>query len=115
MDREKDKWKTHLFGKTKEELLRQCTQLKIPVQTSVAKMPLVKLICNKNGEPEQPTPKPEFTGSFSSVPSTASAINCLTVGKLRQILRYYNMPVFGTKDELSLRVYLLRHGCFDAV
>ena len=62
MDRERDKWNGHLLlGKTKEELLQQCKLMKIPVQTSVGKVTLVKLICEKNGESEPPPLKAEFT------------------------------------------------------
>lgn len=34
----------------------------------------------------------------------------LSVGVLRAILSHHDMPIHGVKDELVLRVFLLRHG-----
>ena len=43
-----------------------------------------------------------------------AAVNHLTIPKLRSILKYHHISQFGTKDQLVIRVHLLRHNHSDA-
>ncbi len=54
-------------------------------------------------------------GKLAIIPTTTSTIAKLTVGKLRAILKYHGFPVTGGKDQLVLRVGLLRNGQRAAV
>lgn len=71
---------------------------------------LVSLISARNDENYPQLQKPLYSGKLSSVPTSTTAINKLPAGKLRAILKHHNCPVFGTKDQLVLRVLLLRQG-----
>ena len=50
-----------------------------------------------------------------NVPRTIAAINHLPVAKQREVLHYHDFPILDTKDQLALRVYLLRHGQTSAI
>ena len=56
--------------------------MKIPVQISVSKVTLVKLICEKNGEPEPPSPKAEFTAVQEPYPVFQAPPQRSTVSQL---------------------------------
>ena len=49
-----------------------------------------------------------YNGNLQSLPASIGAINKLNVSVLRAILHYHNVSHDGTKEELALRVYLLR-------
>ena len=44
------------------------------------------------------------------MPTSVASLSKLTVAKLRAILRYHNCSIVGCKDQLVLRVLLLRQG-----
>ena len=108
-DEERERWKAHpLYSKnTKEQLEKLCHSLKIPVTPALTKHQLATLIMKKRGDPE---PKAvSQTLSLSEFPDTVTGINHLPVGKLRRVLHQHNFPITGSKDQLVLREYLLRH------
>ena len=103
-----------LQTKTREEFEKMCRNLKIPVTTALAKHDVVELISRKRGD-RDPTVPTLYTGRLADVPKTTSAIANLPVAKLREILHYHGFTIAGNKDQLSLRVYFLRHGETAAV
>ena len=119
MEKEKNRWKSHeLYRKnTKVQLEALCRKSKIPVTSSLAKHQLVSLITSKRGEepPSQSPVNSEYNGNRSSIPTTTTAISRLTVAYLKSILAYHHLPVLGSKEQLVLRVYLLRHNEIAAV
>ena len=56
-----------------------------------------------------------YTGNLSSIPPTTTNINHLSINYLKSVLLYYNLPTMGTKDQLVLRTYLLRHNRVDDI
>ena len=114
-DHERTKWKHPLYSNnTKEELEKICRTMKLPVTSSVTKHQLVSLITKKRGE--EPRECSHFyTGKLNDIPKTIAAINHLPVAKLRELLHYHRFPILGTKDQLALRVYLLRHSQTAAI
>ena len=87
MEVEKEEWKTHPLyrTKTKVQLEGDCRSLKIPVTTSLHKHELVNLIFEKRAEPKRAEPLPLYSGNLSSLPSTASGLQRLTIPKLIKI------------------------------
>jgi hypothetical protein len=117
-EQERERWKMHpLYRSNKKPQLEViCRQLKIPVTQSLPKFQLVKLIVAK--KKEQPPPEPKlikYSGNLSTIPTSMAAINHLTIPKLRSILKYHHISQFGSKDQLVIRVHLLRHNRSDAV
>ena len=47
-----------------------------------------------------------YSGKLEEIPLTLSKIN--TIPYLWSILKFHNLPTTGTKDQLVMRVYLLR-------
>ena len=116
-ERERERWKIHpLYQSNKKSQLEViCRQLKIPVIQSLPKYQLVKLIVAK--KKEQPPPEPKlvkYNGNLASIPTSMAALNHLTIPRLRSILKYHHISQFGTKDQLVIRVHLLRHNRSDA-
>ena len=109
-EREKERWKSHPLYKenTKVKLEAQCRSIKIPVTAALHKHELVSLICERKGEPSPPASQLLYSGSLSSVPGTASGLQRYTIPKLKNILKCHNIPPIGGKDELVLKVLLLR-------
>ena len=115
---ERRRWKSHPLYKTntKDQLEAMCRILRIPVTPSLAKHNLATLICEKNGKSLPPQfSQPLYHGLLSAVPSTTSVISKLTVQELRSILKHHGYSRVGTKDQLVLRVFLLRNGKKAAV
>ena len=109
---EKRRWKMHTLYKhnTKDKLEAMCRNLRIPVTPSLAKHNLAELICKKKGEPLPPQyTQPLYHGKLSVVPNTTSAINKLTIHELKAILKHHGYSPIGNKDQLVLRVFMLRH------
>ena len=84
-----------------------CRSLKIPVTQAANKHDLVQLISRKRGDAD-PTPPTPYSGRLVDIPNTISGISSLSVAKL--ILYYHQFPIAGNKDQLALRIYLLRQG-----
>ena len=71
------------------------------------------------GVTNTPVP-PKFDTSLQynflmALPTSTSGLNHLTIAKLRCILQYCSFAPVGSKDQLVLRVYLLRHGKITAI
>ena len=105
------RWKVHPLYKNnnRDKLEAMCKSMRIPVTSSLAKHNLAELICKRKGEqcPPQYT-QPLYHGNLSAVPCTTSAINKLTVHELRAILKHHGYSTIGSKDQLTLRVFMLR-------
>ena len=110
---EKMRWRTHPLYKsnTKVQLEAECKQLKIPVTSSLAKHQLTALIVKKKSEPLPPElPHTKlYSGDLVAIPTSIAAINHLTIPVLRAILKHHKIPSIGIKENLVMRVFLLRH------
>ena len=111
---ERECWENHTLYKTntKNQLEIMCRKLKIPVTPSLSKHQLTKLICDRDqsfGLPFQEI-EPLYSGHLSIIPATISGIYKLTIPKLRSILKYHKHPPFGNRDQLAIKVLLLREG-----
>lgn len=95
---------------TKTDMETICKDEKISVKGQTnTKLHLVKLISQHNGK-ELPVIPVLYSGNLSQVPTTISAISKLPVRKLRAILHHHRHLTCGQKEELVVRVCLLRHG-----
>ena len=112
-EREKNRWKTHSLyrDKTKPQLETICRELRIPVTSSLQKYQLVSLIAEKKGEvPPPESSTTQYCGRVQDIPTAITKIyNSMTIPHLRTILKYHGLPHIGTKEQLVMRVYLLRH------
>ena len=57
-----------------------------------------------------PPPLNAYSGELNSVPESITEISKLSVYNLREILRFHNILDCGTKDELIIRVGMLKSG-----
>ena len=107
-DQQCEQWKNHplYVNNTKEELEKLCRSLKVPVKATTNKHQLVILICSHRGE-EPPSLGKIYSGQLANIPTTVSAISHLPIAMLRQILHYHGYSITGSKDQLTLNVYLL--------
>lgn len=55
-----------------------------------------------------PSLKETYNGNLSSFAADVSNLSNCSIFKLRSILKYHNLNYGGTKDELIMRVFLLR-------
>ena len=69
----------------------------------------MRLISESRRE-EPPPEKILYNGKLACVPSTLSGISQLSVSTLRAILDFHGFSMVGSKEELALRVHLLRQG-----
>ena len=115
-DEQREQWKQHplYINNNKQQLEAMCRNFRLPVTSSVNKHELVKLIADHKHEspPQMPT---LYCGKLSLVPSTTTAISRLPISKLRAILHHHGIMTLGMKDELVLRVFLLKQGCTAAI
>ena len=103
----RDQWKDHkLYKKTKEELEKDALALGIEV-SKASKARLVERIANKKHIEEPPFI--EYNGNLRSVPNNLTELSKLSTSVLRRILKYHNITTSGKKDELVIRVFLLRN------
>ena len=110
-EREKDRLKSHDLYKsnTKPELEKICRKLRIPVTSTLLKHQLVSLIIKNKGEQMPADNYKPYSGKLEEIPISLSKINnSLTIPRLRLILKFHGLPITGTKDQLVMRVYLLR-------
>ena len=96
---------------TKQILEGMCRQEGIPATPTMSKHQLCSLILQKRGQSEPPLVlQPLYSGRLSSISNSPSTISQITVAKLKTILRAHNLPYLGGKDELVLRVFMLKQG-----
>ena len=109
---EKERWKNEaLYKKTKDELEATCRRLGVPCTPSMQKHQLCSLIYRKQDKNDPPmTSTRLYSGNLISVPHTLSGIGRLTIARLKVILRTHSLPFLGCKDDLIMRVFLLRQG-----
>ena len=95
---------------TKEELERICRNKKNYTKgLNKTKLDLVKLLASHDGA-EPPPVSIMYSGDLSQIPSTLTAISKLPVRKLRSVLYYHGFITCGLKQELVIKVHLLKHG-----
>lgn len=112
-DIEKEKWSKHSLHKfTKEELILKCVQKKL--EPTGNKVDLVKRLSKVYPFEELEDNPKLYNGDLKSVPSTISGFNRLNVAHLREILRHHGILEDGAKEELVLRVGLLKGGAGKA-
>ena len=101
-----EQWISHPLyqSNTKIQLEKMCRDLKIPVKQH-SKHELVRLIVEKRKEPIPDVPI-LYNGDMKTIPTTLPHINKLSVRKLRAIAHQHGVLTCGTKEELSVRVYL---------
>ena len=105
---EKELWRNHpMYKQNRETLEAKCKEKE--VQCSGAKHLLVKRLASVDSS--SPSPVLEgYSGDISTIPTAAKEIQKLTVGRLKAILHYHNIPTEGSKDQLVLRVLAVRTG-----
>lgn len=108
-DKEKEYWsQDELYQcNSKEQLEGLCRKERIP--TEGKKHDCVKRLVEKMGS-EKPPPLEEYNGDLSSLPDSITDIAKLSIYKLKEILRFHNVLDCGTKDELVVRVGMVRGG-----
>ena len=91
--------------KKKEELQCMCKKYNLDVRGNKYEcvQRLAQHLCRK-----PPPPLPTYDGNLSRIPTTVTEIKKLSAYKLQEILRYHNTWDCGTKDELALRVGMLK-------
>ena len=111
---ERERWKNHTLYKcnTKNQLEIMCRKVKIPVTPALNKHQLAKFISEKDESivPPDLDQEPLYSGQLSILPTSMSGIFKLTIPKLRSILQHHKHPPFGNKDQLAMKVLLLREG-----
>ena len=106
-DLKRDQWRNNpLYAQTKASLSKLCAQNKLSIDGP--KHDLVERLAMFNNDdiPAQDL----FRGNLEDIPLTMGELNKLSIGYLRQILRSQGLLFCGTKEELVLRVFLLRNG-----
>ena len=99
---EKQLWRQHpLYKQSRETLEAKCKEKGL--QCSGAKHRLVKRLASV--DPSSPSAVlEEYSGDISTISTAAKEIQKLTVGRLKAILHFHNVPTEGSKDQLVLRV-----------
>ena len=108
-DKEREYWSQHelYHQKSKDEVQALCRQKKLPVEGK--KHTCVKRLVEKM-ECAPPKPLNAYSGELNSVPESITEISKLSVYNLHEILRFHNILDCGTKDELIIRVGMLKSG-----
>ena len=108
-DKEREYWSQHQLyqEKSKDELQALCRQKKLPPEGK--KHECVKHLVEKM-ECAPPQPLNVYSGELNSVPESIAEISKLSVYNLREILRFHNILDCGTKDELIIKVGMLKSG-----
>ena len=106
---ERETWrKHHLYKLSVGELQQKCRALNILFKGP--KCALVKAIAKVEGETPPNDFKVNYSGNLSTLPKTVAEMKKLPIASLQFILRQHNLSISGNKDDLVLRLYLLRHG-----
>ncbi|CAC5411981.1 unnamed protein product [Mytilus coruscus] len=108
-DKSRERWKNHdLFKKTVADLQMEAKNAHIIYSAKHTKTDLVQFIAEKKNL-KLPNDIDDYQGNLSDIPTDIQNLTNLSICELRQILRYHNLNFSGTKDELVMRVFLLRH------
>ena len=104
----KDRWRGHeLYAKSKSELITMC--LKNGLDSQGSKQQLAEKL-SKHLNIESPPERREYEGDLSAVPDSVQNIHRLPVAQIKEILKYHQVSIIGSKDELVLRLLALRVG-----
>ena len=105
---EKETWrKHHLYKLSVGELQLKCKALNVPLKGP--KCVLVKTIAKAEGQAQPKDFKVNYSGNLSTLPKTVAELKKLPIASLQFILRQHNLPISGKKDDLVLRLFLLRN------
>lgn len=105
----RETWRNHpLYKLNMNNLQQHCKKLNIPFKGP--KYTIVKLITVANDEEPPQEFRSRYNGDFDLLPENISHLKKLPAATLQHILKYHNLPISGKKDNLVLRVFLLRHG-----
>lgn len=109
-DKEREYWSQHELyqQKSKDEVQALCRQKKLSAEGK--KYKCVKRLVEKVESASPPPPLKAYSGELSSVPESITDISKLSVYNLREILRFHNILDCGTKNELVIRVGMLKSG-----
>ncbi|KAL9977246.1 hypothetical protein ACROYT_G014628 [Oculina patagonica] len=91
----------------KEQLEELCRKERIP--TEGKKHYCVQRLVEKMGDARPPLLK-DYKGSLRCIPASITDIAKLSIYKLKEILRFHNVLDCATKDELVVRVGMVRAG-----
>ena len=110
-DASKEFWSKHpLFVEnTREELVAICSSKKL-TETGKKHELVARIAKATEGESSWTGSCNIYSGNLSEVPSSVAQLNKQPVRFLRAVLRFYGYCPLGTKDELIIRVGLLKGG-----
>ncbi|XP_045170664.2 uncharacterized protein LOC123533093 [Mercenaria mercenaria] len=104
-DRENMVWKSNpLFKLKKKELVQKCKQMTI--NQDGTKIDLIKRLWENQ---EDHIYEELYTGELETVPSTISGITSMSISAIRIILAHHEVKTVGSKEELVLRLFMLKH------
>lgn len=116
-DLKRELWKLHpLYKENRETLIRKLNEANL-IQTG-KKYELVQRIVKSRDEGDEFGNKLSETdlydGNTSSIPKSTAGLMKLSVAHLRAILRAHNVLEIGSKEELIVRVGLLKAGHLES-
>jgi len=106
-DKEREYWSQHDLYKNnnKEHLVELCRKEKL--STEGKKHDFVERLVNKTNS-TKPPPLQVYNGILLNIPDSLTDIAKLSIYRVREILRYHNVLDCGTKDELVVRVGMVK-------
>lgn len=108
-DLERERWKQHhLYGKRVKDLQDMCIENDIHYR-GLQKHELVSQLSAKTDKDPPPDYKPIYNGNIQSISEDIITIKKFPVTLLKFILKSHGITFKGSKDQLVLRVFLLRH------
>ena len=106
---DKETWRNHpLYKLSAGELQQKCKEHNLPFKGP--KFVLTKAIAQSRGEVHPQEFKVNYHGNLEGLPKTVAALKKLPIACLQFILKMHNQPITGDKDNLVLRLFLLRNG-----
>ncbi|CAH3163281.1 unnamed protein product [Porites lobata] len=110
-DNSKEFWSKHslFIENTREELVAICSSKKL-LETGKKHELVERIVKATEGESSWKGSCDIYSGSLSQVPSSVAQLNKQPVRFLRAVLRFHGFCPLGTKDELIIRVGLLKGG-----
>ena len=101
-DIEREKWRGHeLFSKNLNTLQSICKKNGLSSKGQKHKFQMEDPPCNEQHGFS-------YMGNFNDIPKSLSLLRKLPKAKMRYILNYHGIPTQGTKEELCLRLLLLK-------
>ena len=109
-NKEREYWRQHQLYKTKDKagLNRQCG-IQHKLSSEGKKHQLVKRLVESRNLPLPPTLE-KYNGDLVVIPKSITELAKFSIFKLKEILRYHNVLDCGTKDELAIRVAMVKSG-----